>query len=240
MTASHIDSSRYAVQIREAMRKNNSGKQGEASTKGLLPFQAFCKRAFDLALSLAGLALSLWVILPAAVIAGIDTRANGFFTQERVGRGGRIFRIIKIRTMRRSTSAGTSVTTENDERITALGRFWRRTKIDELPQLFNIVKGDMSFVGPRPDVPGFADRLSGEDRIVLSVRPGITGPATLKYRDEEVLLARVDDPEAYNSTVVFPDKVRINREYVENWTCAGDMGYILKTALLAARPGKGG
>jgi lipopolysaccharide/colanic/teichoic acid biosynthesis glycosyltransferase len=121
------------------------------------------------------------------------------------------------------------VTTGRDRRITWLGRIWRKTKIDELPQLINVLKGNMSFVGPRPDVPGYADRLQGDDRIVLSVRPGITGPATLKYRDEEALLADQDDPERYNNEVLWLDKVRINREYVESWSFWQDIRYILKT-----------
>ena len=131
--------------------------------------------------------------------------------------------------MRSSDTVSTVVTTSTDPRITPLGRFWRRTKIDELPQLFNVLIGNMSFVGPRPDVPGFADLLEGEDRVILSVRPGITGPATLKYRNEESLLASVDDPEAYNREVIFPDKVRINREYIENWSFWRDMRYIFTT-----------
>jgi lipopolysaccharide/colanic/teichoic acid biosynthesis glycosyltransferase len=110
-----------------------------------------------------------------------------------------------------------------------LGRFWRKTKIDELPQLINVLKGDMSFVGPRPDVPGYADKLEGEDRIVLSVRPGITGPATLKYRDEEALLAGQKDPERYNNEVIWPDKVRINKEYIKSYSFKNDLVYIAKT-----------
>uniref|UniRef100_UPI0025BFCAE4 sugar transferase n=1 Tax=Aquisalimonas sp. TaxID=1872621 RepID=UPI0025BFCAE4 len=102
--------------------------------------------------------------------------------------------------------------------------------LDELPQLINVLKGDMSFVGPRPDVPAFADTLAGEDRIILSVRPGITGPATLKYRDEETLLAEADDPEAYNSEVIYPDKVRINREYV-HWSFWRDLLDIWRTVV---------
>lgn len=123
----------------------------------------------------------------------------------------------------------TTVTTANDPRVTRWGRFWRMTKIDELPQLINVLKGDMSLVGPRPDVPGFADHLEGDDRIVLSVRPGITGPATLKYRKEEEILAGVDNAEAYNREVIFPDKVRLNREYVQNWSFSKDLWYIWRT-----------
>ncbi len=176
-----------------------------------------------------GLALTFWLIALAWVLATIDTRQNGFFVQERVGRHGRVFRVVKIRTMRPSRVHTTTVTTGHDPRITPLGRFFRRTKIDELPQLINVLLGQMSFVGPRPDVPGFADALEGEDRLVVSVRPGITGPATLKYRDEESMLAAVEDPEAYNHEVIFPDKVRINREYVQNWSFRKDLGYIWRT-----------
>jgi len=199
--------------------------------KGLTPFQAALKRGFDFLGAAFGLALTFWIILPAWVLASLDTRKNGFFTQERVGKDGRIFRVIKIRTMRDVPGVNSTVTTGSDQRITNLGRFWRKTKIDELPQLINVVKGEMSFVGPRPDVPGYADNLEGSDRLLLTVRPGITGPATLKYRNEEELLAAADDPEEYNREVIWPDKVRLNREYVENWSFWQDMRYILKTVI---------
>ena len=194
-------------------------------------YQAFIKRTFDLVCSICGLAATLWIILPAWLLATLDTRKNGFFTQDRVGMDGRIFRVIKIRTMREVPGVNTTVTTGRDQRITALGRFWRKSKIDELPQLINVLKGDMSFVGPRPDVPGYADRLEGDERIVLSVRPGITGPATLKYRNEEDLLAGQSDPESYNREVIWPDKVRINREYVRNWSFWMDLVYIWRTVV---------
>lgn len=181
--------------------------------------------------SAAGLIATGWIILLAYIGATIDTGKSGFFRQTRVGRDGRLFKTIKIRTMRDIASVDTTVTTADDPRITALGRLFRRTKIDELPQLINVFLGEMSFVGPRPDVPGFADELSGEDRVILSVRPGITGPATLKYRNEEELLAKQDDPEKYNREVIFPDKVKLNREYVENYRFRRDIEYILKTVL---------
>ncbi|MFB4202409.1 sugar transferase [Arhodomonas sp. KWT2] len=173
-----------------------------------------------------GLLFTGWLIVLAWLAATVDTRANGFFTQDRVGRHGRVFRVVKIRTMRPSRTVDTTVTTRDDPRITSLGRSLRRTKIDELPQLWNVLLGHMSFVGPRPDVPGYADVLKGADRVILSVRPGITGPATLKYRDEEMLLAAQEDPEAYNREVIYPDKVRLNREYVENWSFRSDLRYI--------------
>lgn len=196
---------------------------------GLTTAQAFIKRSFDIFGSVLGLLLTWWLILLAWILASLDTRSNGFFTQERVGREGMIFRVIKIRTMRPINGFETNVTVDNDPRVTSLGKFWRKTKIDELPQLSNVLKGDMSFVGPRPDVPGYADILDGEDRIVLTVRPGITGPATLKYRDEENLLAKSNNPETYNREIVWPDKVRLNREYVESWSFWQDLKYIWRT-----------
>lgn len=206
-----------------------SGESAEPGPgRGLTPLQAASKRTFDVIFSTAGLALTIWLIALAWVAATIDTRANGFFTQRRVGYCGKQFTIFKIRTMRPDSTAS-SVTVSGDSRVTRLGWIWRRLKIDELPQLFNVLMGQMSFVGPRPDVPGFADQLKGEDRIILTVRPGITGPATLKYRNEEELLASVADPEDYNREIVFPDKLRLNREYVENWSFARDIQYIWAT-----------
>ena len=199
------------------------------SSPGLTPVQRSAKRAFDLAAAAVGLALSLWIILPAYIIASIDTGRSGFFTQPRVGRGGKIFRVIKIRTMKSIAGISTTVTGAHDPRITRIGHFFRRTKIDELPQLFNVLAGDMSFVGPRPDVPGFADRLEGEDRVILNLRPGITGPATLKFRNEEELVARQTDPERYNSEVIFPEKTRLNRAYVEEYSLRKDLYYIWRT-----------
>jgi lipopolysaccharide/colanic/teichoic acid biosynthesis glycosyltransferase len=187
------------------------------------------KRSFDLVFAALGLLFLGWLILAAWLLASIDTKANGFFRQSRVGKDGKIFKVIKIRTMRVNTSMSSTVTTSLDSRTTRLGRFWRRTKIDELPQLINVFFGDMSFVGPRPDVPGFADKLHGSDRILLFVRPGITGPATLKYRDEEKLLANQEDPESYNREVIWPDKVRINVDYIQNWSFYKDIQYIFRT-----------
>lgn len=200
-------------------------------TAGLTQMQSALKRALDVTGAAVGLLLTGWIILPAFVAAAVDTRSNGFFVQMRVGRYGQIFRVVKVRTMRPVNGVDTTVTTGCDPRITRLGRLFRRTKIDELPQLFNVLLGHMSFVGPRPDVPGFADKLQGADRVILTLRPGITGPATLSYRDEEILLADVEDPERYNSEVIFPDKVRLNREYIENYSFWSDISYILRTAI---------
>lgn len=187
------------------------------------------KRCFDLLFSSIGLLLMGWLIVLAYLLASIDTRSHGLFKQERVGRYGRIFVLYKIKTMRSAGDFTSTVTTARDPRVTPLGRLLRKSKIDELPQLWNVLLGDMSFVGPRPDVPGFADRLEGDQSVVLSVRPGITGPATLKYRDEESLLAEQEDPERYNRDVIYPEKVRLNVEYVNNWTLRGDLHLLRKT-----------
>ena len=197
--------------------------------QGLSTSSAMQKRVFDFFFSLLGLFLLWWLLLIAALLAWLDTGENGFFTQKRVGQYGKTFKVIKIRTMKSSNDVNTMVTTSNDTRITSLGRFFRRTKVDELPQLINVLLGQMSFVGPRPDVPGFADQLLDDEKIILGIKPGITGPATLTYRKEEEILAFVDDPEKYNSEVIFPDKVRINIEYINNYTLMGDVKYIVAT-----------
>ncbi|MDI5985632.1 sugar transferase [Halomonas sp. M4R5S39] len=211
-----------------ALFERRLGEQPTAwNAAGLSLGQRSLKRAFDLILALLLLVPLLPVILMGAWVAARDTGTSGFFIQERIGRGGRPFRVVKLRTMH--SEGGSTVTTLGDPRITPLGRRLRHWKVDELPQLFNVLVGQMSFVGPRPDVPGFADVLSGEERVILSVRPGITGPATLKYRDEELLLAGEEDPERYNREVIFPDKVRLNCEYVMHWSFAGDLRYLWRT-----------
>ena len=188
-----------------------------------------CKRAFDVVFASLGL-LILWpLLLMGWAAATASTGENGWFVQQRVGRGGRPFDVYKLRTMRSNRNGGSSVTVRGDARITPVGAWLRAWKLDELPQLVNVVKGDMSFVGPRPDVPGFADALEGDAREILTVRPGITSPATLKYRNEEELLARRSDPETYNANVIFPDKVRMNLDYVRTRTLAGDLRIILDT-----------
>jgi lipopolysaccharide/colanic/teichoic acid biosynthesis glycosyltransferase len=192
-------------------------------------FERNLKRFFDLFVSFFGLFAFGWLIVLGYFIAKNDTGMSGFFKQKRVGKGGKIFEVIKLRTMRPLENFNTCVTSSRDPRITRAGKILRKTKIDELPQLINVFKGEMSFVGPRPDVPGFADLLQGDDRIVLSVRPGITGPATLKYKNEEQILAEVENPEEYNSKVIFPDKVKINKDYIKNYSFLKDIKYIIQT-----------
>jgi len=172
-----------------------------------------------------------WVILISWVIVRLTTGEPGFFIQTRVGKEGELFNVIKLRTMRSSTTVHTTVTSVDDVRITKVGAFLRKTKLDELPQLINVLRGDMSLVGPRPDVPGFADTLSGDDRIMLSIRPGITGPATIFFRNEEELLALQEDPEKYNEEVIFPKKVELNKIYINEYSFFKDLSYIKQTIL---------
>jgi lipopolysaccharide/colanic/teichoic acid biosynthesis glycosyltransferase len=245
-------------------------------------FQRTLKRTFDLLAAFLGLLFTLPIILVLALLVFLETHSNGFYSDIRIGRHGKPFRIYKIRSMRPAQSpphpivsspsnpesripdmksksklksktnpqfesrindsrfpnppageAGpestTSVITANNPRITKIGRFLRKTKLDELPQLWNVLLGNMSFVGPRPDVPGFADKLQGEDRIVLSIRPGITGPASLAFRNEEELLAQQENPEQYNREIIWPEKVRINKEYIRNYSLWLDIKIIWKT-----------
>lgn len=152
-----------------------------------------------------------------------------FFLQTRIGKDAKPFRIIKIRTMKVGSDKGDSVTTFDDSRILPFGKWLRETKIDTLFELINILIGDMSFVGPRPDVPGYADRLEGDDRRILNLRPGITGPASLKYRHEDRILSQQKDPKRYNDEVIYPDKVKINLEYLDNWSVFLDIKILWKT-----------
>jgi len=191
----------------------------------------FQKRVFDVLLSVFGICMTWWLMLLAWIVASVETKSNGLFMQERIGKEAKPFFVFKIKTMKKVQGIDTTITTSHDSRITKSGAFFRKTKIDELPQLFNVFFGTMSFVGPRPDVAGFADMLEGEDRVILSVRPGITGPASLKYRDEEVLLAKQGNAEEYNKNVIWKDKVFINKEYIKHWSLKNDIKYIIRTIL---------
>lgn len=187
------------------------------------------KYLFDRIASLLGL-LVLWPILIVITLL-IKVKMPGgpvIFTQRRVGRNGQLFTMYKFRSMTVSHS-GSSVSVAGESRITPFGSILRKYKLDELPELWNVLKGDMSFVGPRPDVPGYADRLQGKDRLILKLRPGITGPASLKYANEEEILAQVSNPVKYNDEVIFPDKVRINLNYYHNHTFWGDIRLIFQT-----------
>jgi len=152
------------------------------------------------------------------------------FSQKRVGRHGNLFVMHKFRTMS-VNHGGSSISVKGETRITPLGAILRKYKLDELPELWNILIGNMSLVGPRPDVPGYADKLTGDDRLLLTIRPGLTGPASLKYSNEEEILALQSDPQKYNDEVLYPDKVRINLEYIRHWTFLLDLKIILFTLL---------
>jgi lipopolysaccharide/colanic/teichoic acid biosynthesis glycosyltransferase len=188
------------------------------------------KYIFDRTMALIGL-LFLWpVLLVVALLIKCQMPGPVLFVQQRVGRNGVLFNCHKFRSMT-TIHGGSSVSVAGEARITQLGAKLRKYKLDELPELWDVLIGNMSFVGPRPDVPGYADQLQGEDRIILSFRPGITGPATLKYRNEEELLATVENPVQYNNEVIYPDKVRINRYYAEHYSFMDDLKMIFCTVL---------
>lgn len=193
--------------------------------------RSISKRMFDFTAALGGLIVLSPVMLAVAVLVRATSPGPALFIQERVGRNGRRFRCAKFRTMRAGAEAEGTVTTARDARVTPVGRFLRRWKLDELPQLWNVLTGQMSFVGPRPDMPGYADRLQGDDRRILELRPGITGPATLLFRGEERLLALARNPKAFNDAVIYPEKLRINLIYAETRTFWRDIGYLAATLL---------
>lgn len=178
------------------------------------------KRSFDFLLAFAGIVVAGWLVAVCLLLASIDTKSVGLFTQKRIGRFGKPFNIFKIKTLDDRTKT-----------ISRWGAFLRKSKLDELPQLFNILNGTMSFVGPRPDIAGYADKLEGSDRIIVTVRPGVTGLASLKYRNEEQILALQQNPLHYNDTIIWPDKVRINKWYVQNRTMLMDLKIIVHTML---------
>lgn len=202
----------------------------------MFPHQKIIKRVFDFTLALTGLLLLWPLIVVCVIVARLDTGMPGLFVQSRVGQFGKLISIKKIRTMRNLPDMGSSVTVAGDYRITATGAKMRRLKLDELPQLWHVLVGDMSFVGPRPDVPGYADKLSGADREMLKLKPGITGPATIKYRNEEEILSYASDAKYYNDNVIYPDKVKINLDYMRNWSLVGDIKYIFMTLRIIAIP----
>ena len=191
----------------------------------------FFKFLFDRVSSLFGLLFLSPVLLFVALLIRLKMPGGPIiFKQKRVGQYGRLFTMYKFRSMTVSHS-GSSVSVKGESRITPLGVKLRKYKLDELPELWNVLIGDMSFVGPRPDVPGYADKLEGDDRRMLLLKPGITGPASLKYRNEEELLAEQENPQKYNDEVLFPDKVRINIDYMDHWSFGKDVKIIVYTVL---------
>ena len=187
------------------------------------------KRVFDLVSSVIGLVVLSPVLVVVSLLVWLGDRGPVFFRQERVSRGGRLFRIHKFRTMRVANS-GSQVTSADDDRITPLGKVLRKTKLDELPQLIDVALGDMSLVGPRPEVPRYVAMWGDEARAeILSVRPGITDPAAIAYRNEQDELAAAEDPEAHYTQVILPRKVAMYRDYVRNRSFTGDIKVILGT-----------
>ena len=191
----------------------------------------FQKRLFDIAVAMFGLVFLAFLFLAIGVLVIVSSPGPVFFKQRRVGRGGVSFTCVKFRTMYLEAEHHGSVTTADDDRVTPLGRVLRRFKLDEFPQLWNVLTGQMSFVGPRPDVPSYADKLQGPERRVLDLRPGITGPATIVFRNEEEILAAVPDAKQFNDAVIYPLKIRLNLMYVDQYSLWKDIGYIVATVL---------
>ena len=188
------------------------------------------KFVFDRFFAFLGLIILSPVILVIYVLHKIRMPKGKFlYKQVRIGKGGKPFKIFKIRTMADDSETLGCVSVANDERILPFGHWLRESKVDTFLELINILIGDMSFVGPRPDVPGYADKLEGDDRVILKMRPGLTGPASIKYRHEDKILAQQADPQRYNDEVIWPDKVKINREYYENWSVWKDIAILWKT-----------
>ncbi|AUC74753.1 sugar transferase [Olleya sp. Bg11-27] len=182
------------------------------------PYKYF-KRFNDFLFAIILLVLFSWFILILIIIASLDTRSLGIFTQSRIGYLKKPFIIYKIKTF------------QDNHTISKIGAFLRQYKLDESPQLFNVLIGHMSFVGPRPDISGFADTLKSEESIILTVKPGVTGPATLYFRKEEKLLAKQNNPEDYNTSVIWPKKVELNIKYVKELSFKKDIYYLVKTFL---------
>ena len=186
------------------------------------------KRTFDILLSVFAIFLLFPLFLLVSSLIVIDSGFPIFFLQKRIGRGAKEFNIIKFRTMK-TNNENITITVSDDSRITRIGKYLRKTKIDELPEILNVLFGQMSFVGPRPDVKGYADKLKGANRKILALRPGITGPASLKYYNEEYILSQKSNPKKYNDEVIFPDKVKINMDYFHNRSFFLDLKIIFAT-----------
>lgn len=188
------------------------------------------KRSFDVISAFMALLLLMPLLLLVSLLIKLTMPGPVLFRQTRIGYGGRPFTIYKFRSMKVNRSK-VSITLSSDNRITPLGRFLRRSKIDELPQLWNILRGDMSVVGPRPDVPGYSDKLQGSDQLLWTVRPGLTGLDSISYPDEETLLDQQPDPQKYYDEVLWPDKVRLNLAYIKNRSFWMDIAIILFTVV---------
>jgi len=189
------------------------------------------RRILDVLVAAVGLVLTSPVLLAAAVAVRLDSPGPAIFRQRRVGLGGESFDILKFRTMREDAeSLGAQLTIGADPRVTRVGKFLRAWKIDELPQLINVLRGEMALVGPRPEVPRYVDLYTPEQRQVLRARPGITDPASIQFRSESEFMARQEDPERYYREVLMPLKLQINLDYLARRTLASDFGILVETA----------
>jgi lipopolysaccharide/colanic/teichoic acid biosynthesis glycosyltransferase len=186
------------------------------------------KRIFDFFCALVGLVAVSPLLIVIAVAVKLTSSGPVFFHQTRVGHHFRPFRIVKFRTMREGMD-GPLITASGDRRVTAVGRILRRTKFDELPQLWNVLIGDMSLVGPRPEIPEYVERFRQDYAEILTVRPGITDPASIAFRREDMLLAQADNPETKYLSVILPKKLAMAREYVKARTFLGDLILIFRT-----------
>ena len=196
----------------------------------MIPYRNCLKRTFDILFSSIGLLMLVPVFLVMAVWIKADSEGPVFYRQVRVGMHGKLFRIFKFRSMRLGSDKASQITIgERDSRITRSGIIIRKYKLDELPQLINVFTGDMSFVGPRPEVPKYVDLYTEEQRHVLDVRPGITDMASIKYINENELLGKANNPEDYYIHTIMPDKLSINLEYVKNNSFMDDVTIIFKT-----------
>lgn len=196
---------------------------------GLSFSDIFWKRIFDVVFSCILLFCLWFVVLILFLIASLDTKSSGHFTQKRVGRNGRLFTIYKIKTIRPFVASGSITTLLSDLKISRCGAFLRRTKLDEMPQLWNILRGDMSFVGPRPDVPEAYIGDKEDLDLLFSVRPGLTGPASLAFYNEERLLQMEKFPDQYSRDILMPKKIELNLQYVLNYSLRVDIKIILRT-----------
>jgi len=195
------------------------------------------KRLFDIIFSALGLTICLPLFAVVAVLIKAGSKGPVFFAQERVGRDFKPFRLYKFRTMVvDAPSKGLLITTGGDSRVTPLGRFLRKTKVDELPQLVNVLKGNMSIVGPRPEVEKYVDRYKKDYAEILKVRPGITDSASLKFRNEEAVLKEQEDPEEYYVNVLLPEKIELAKQYVKTTSFTNDLKLIILTLYKVVHP----
>lgn len=188
------------------------------------------KRLFDIVFSFVGIVILSPVLVIISLIVALSSKGGSFYKQKRVGKGNKDFTLYKFRSMRVDSDKQSLITIGNkDSRVTPIGYYLRKYKIDELPQLFNVLKGDMSFVGPRPEVRYYVDMYTDRQKQVLNVRPGITDPASIAFRNENELLAQQPNPKQYYITSIMPEKLRINLEYINNRSFSKDIKIILQT-----------